>query len=153
MTRAQKIAATLTGILEGDPWYGPSVRATLQGITAVAAAAQPIEAAHSIWQLVTHMNAWNHVCLRRMAGEAVEEPPINFQRPEAITPEEWRQVQFRLDESCRMVIVKASLLTDSELAVIAPDQTYTIDFMLEGLGQHWAYHAGQIGLLRRAVMG
>ncbi len=96
MTRARQLAATLTEIFEGDPWYAPSVKAALDGITAVAAAAQPITGAHTIWEITAHMDAWNQVCLRRLAGEVCVEPDVNFAEPDEISPNAWR----RLREIC-----------------------------------------------------
>lgn len=151
MNRAQQIAATLTDILEGDPWYASCIKAMLHGVTAVAAASQPLAGAHTIWEIATHMDAWNHVCLRRASGETVAEPPVNFPAPDEITPEEWRSVQVRLDNSCRQVIARAGKLTDAELAVIVPGKDYTVDFLMEGMGHHWIYHSGQIAMLRRGL--
>ncbi len=151
MKRAQHLATTLGEIFDGDPWYASAVNPGLAGITAVAAAARPLEQAHSIWEITLHMDAWNRVCLRRLTGEAAAEPPEDFPGPETITPDGWRQGRARLNESCRELIDKAGRLTDAELAKTVAGTAYTVEFLIEGVGQHWIYHAGQIALLRRAL--
>jgi DinB superfamily len=151
VTGAQHLVDTLTNLLEGDPWYGPSLKAALQGITAVASAARPLANAHTIWEIAAHMDAWNRVCLRRLEGETVGEPEINFEGPATISPEQWRIVLARLDESCRLLIARARGMSDAELAVVISGEAYRADFLLEGVGQHWVYHAGQIALLGRSV--
>ncbi len=149
MTRAQQLAATLADILEGDPWYASSIKSTLHGITAVAAATRPLAGAHTIWEIAAHLDAWNHVCLLRLNGETAGEPAVNFETPETISPSEWLQVQLRLDASCRQIIARAAGMTGAELAVTIPGKEYTADFLIEGTGQHWIYHCGQIAVLRR----
>ena len=151
MNRAGQLAATLTEILEGEPWYASSVMGTLHGITAVSAATRPLAGAHSIWEIAAHMDAWNEVCLRRLSGETVAEPAINFAGPESVAPEAWRDVQARLIASCRRVISRAAGLSDDALEAVAPGKDYTAAFLIEGIGQHWVYHSGQIAILRRAV--
>ena len=151
--RAQRLADILADVLEGDPWYGAPLKFTLQGVTAVTAAARPLEASHTIWEIVCHIDAWNRVCLRRIAGESDVRPPVDFPVPETITPGEWRQVQVHMDESCRRVIAQAAQLSEAQLASIVPGKDYTVHFLIEGVCQHWIYHSGQIAILRRALMG
>lgn len=151
MKRAQHLAGTLGEIFDGDPWYAAAVNPVLAGVTAVAAAARPLEQAHTIWEITLHLDAWNRVCLRRLAGEAVEEPLVDFPGPEMVTPAAWLQSRARLGESCRELIDKAGRLTEAELAMTVAGKSYTVDFLIEGAGQHWIYHGGQIALLRRAL--
>jgi hypothetical protein len=40
----------------------------LEGVTAARAAARPIGSAHTIWELVLHIAAWDGAVLRRMGG-------------------------------------------------------------------------------------
>lgn len=153
MTRSQQLAAMLTEILEGEPWYASSLKGILHGISPVSAAARPLDGVHTIWEIAGHLDAWNRVCLRRATGETVPEPPVNFPAPDAITPDEWRQVQVRLDESCRQIITHAASLGPAELVSTVPGKDYTVDFLFEGVAQHWIYHSGQIALLRRSLLG
>ena len=57
---------------EGEPWHGPALMDILTGIDASKAAAYPIKTAHSIWELVLHIAAWENVMIRRLHGEALQ---------------------------------------------------------------------------------
>ena len=151
MSRALQLTNALTEILEGEPWYSNSVLATLHGITAVAAATRPLAGAHTIWEITAHLDAWNDVCLRRLAGEEVPEPAINFEAPESITPEAWREVQSRFSASSRRLIARTAIMSDAALEATVPGKDYDAGFLIVGVGQHWVYHSGQIAMLRRAV--
>src|SRR5438552_12220640 len=52
------IADELFSTLNGEAWYGDSVQKILEGVTSQQALSHPIPAAHSIWELVHHVDAW-----------------------------------------------------------------------------------------------
>src|SRR5713101_5726556 len=58
MTEIERILDQLKRAYEGNAWYGPSLREVLAGITAEQARARPLHNAHSIWELVHHVAAW-----------------------------------------------------------------------------------------------
>src|SRR6266481_4765639 len=67
-----RIADQLSRAFAGDAWHGDSVFEILQGVTAAQAAARPIKNAHTIWELVLHIAAWDNAVLQRLGGVAVE---------------------------------------------------------------------------------
>ena len=58
MTETERIRDQLRRAFEGDAWHGPGVLELLENVTASQAAARPIAGAHSIWELVVHIQAW-----------------------------------------------------------------------------------------------
>src|SRR5438552_2144561 len=44
--------------IRGPAGNGPSLRELLDGVPALQAASKPIPGAHSIWELVLHVEAW-----------------------------------------------------------------------------------------------
>src|SRR5260221_14163236 len=70
-SEAARIADQLRRAFEGEAWHGDSVFEILKGVTAAQAAARPIKSAHTIWELVLHIAAWDGAVLRRMGGVAV----------------------------------------------------------------------------------
>lgn len=58
MSEVEKIKDLLRRAYDGDAWYGPSLRDSLQGVTSEKAMARPIPGAHSIWEIVLHVTAW-----------------------------------------------------------------------------------------------
>jgi hypothetical protein len=56
-TECGHIADQLFSTLNGA-WYGDSVQKILEGVTCEQALSHPIPSAHSIWELVPHVEAW-----------------------------------------------------------------------------------------------
>ncbi len=71
MTESVRLADQLRRAFEGNAWHGDSLLELLAGVDAKTAAAKPIKDAHSIWELVLHIAAWDDAVRRRTAGEAV----------------------------------------------------------------------------------
>ena len=72
MPEATRIADQLRRAFDGEAWHGDSLLEILEGVTAAQAAARPIASAHTIWELVLHIAAWDGAALRRLGGAAVE---------------------------------------------------------------------------------
>lgn len=155
--------AYLAGLLEkahaDDPWHGPSVADTLDGLTAEKAAAHPIPGAHSIWELVLHLAAWQGEATRRLAGHAPALPeegdwPEVGERSEAA----WQSALERLDAAHARLLETLAGLTDADLdrpggslsdRALGTGVSYRT--MVVGILQHAAYHSGQIMILRKAL--
>ena len=140
-----------------DPWHGPSTVDALQGITAAEAAAHPIPGAHSVWEIVLHMTAWQNEVRRRLAGKEPTLPEEGDWPVPAGTGESWQQDRERLGASLDELLhglSEADLertggsLSDRDPAL---GTGVTHRAMVNGLVQHNAYHTGQISLLRKAL--
>ncbi len=81
MKETEQIADQLRRAMQGEAWSGPSLREALAGVTAEQAAARPIVGAHSIWELVLHIAAWEAIALRRLRGETVKDIPAEVDWP------------------------------------------------------------------------
>jgi uncharacterized damage-inducible protein DinB len=153
MSELKRINSQLKRAFRGTAWHGPSVMELLEGVTAEQAAAHPIAGAHSIWEIVLHIRAWERITLRRLE----EWVPI-----EATPEEDWPPVKETTEHAWRNALNAMSLnhdalreviarLDESRLSEILPGTEYSVYFMLHGVIQHDLYHAGQIALLKRAV--
>ena len=125
----------------------------LTGVTAAQAAARPIKNAHSIWELVLHISAWDGAVGRRMTGVAVELsqtenfPPVTDTSDAAWgrTLEDVRRVHDELTAA-------VTHFPEASLMKPVPGKKgahYNFAYMLDGLAQHELYHAGQIALLKK----
>jgi uncharacterized damage-inducible protein DinB len=124
----------------------------LADVDAATAAAHPISAGHSIWELVLHVAAWEQVIITRIVeGKAVTlSDEKNFGHIDHVNEAAWRQALDTLQRNHRELIKAASQLTESRLNDPVPGKDYNLLLMLMGAAQHAAYHGGQIALLKRA---
>jgi hypothetical protein len=151
MSEVQQIAEELRSIHEGDPWHGPSLKRTLEGISAERAASRPIPAAHGIWELVLHIGAWENAAMARMEGRIVKQPEEgDFPAVKDRTAAAWEEAQSRLHETHARLIALIADLNDGGLESRVAGTDYSLRFLLRGVICHHAYHSGQIALLRKA---
>ena len=135
----------------GNAWHGPALLEILSDVSAAQAAAKPLPAAHSIWEIVLHIAGWQGVASHRAKGEPLAEPlmgdwpPVTDQSPEA-----WEKALANLGSAQQELIKQISSLPEPALKQTAPGTDYSVYFMLHGVIQHTLYHAGQIALLKRA---
>ncbi len=80
MTETHRINSQLKRAYQGEAWHGPSLRELLDGVSAKQAAAKTVPNAHSIWELVKHIIAWEQIVKQRLEGKAVNSIPdeVNF---------------------------------------------------------------------------
>jgi hypothetical protein len=71
MAERDRIVEQMKRAFEEDAWHGPSVMEVLGDVTWRKALEKPIPAAHSVWEIVLHMTAWEDVVRRRLLGESV----------------------------------------------------------------------------------
>jgi DinB superfamily len=138
-----RLNAQLGKALEGDAWHGPSVLETLEGVTVEQAAAHPIAGAHSIWELVLHLGGDG-----RQLTESEDWPSV----PEA-RAENWSdsvRVLKQLNEDLREAI--RSFPAEDLDQPLVPEAPYTAYTQFIGITQHNLYHAGQIALLKKALL-
>ena len=151
MDELKRIADLLDRAGHGDAWHGPSVDATLAGVTAAQAAARPLADGHTIWELTLHIAVWERVVTRRFAGEELEPtgaedwPPVK-----ATTEDAWRRAVADLRKA-RGELRAAMLAFDGRrLDDTVQGKNYSFYVMAHGVVQHDLYHAGQIALLKKA---
>jgi uncharacterized damage-inducible protein DinB len=151
MSEIKEIIDELNRIHDGEAWHGPSLREILTGVSAEQAAAKPVAAAHSIWELALHVAAWERVFTRRLAGQPAEEPEEGDFPPVAeVSAAAWQQTLGHLDDTHRQLLETVSSLTDERLEDTVPGRDYSVRFQLHSLVRHQVYHAGQMALLKKA---
>jgi uncharacterized damage-inducible protein DinB/heme-degrading monooxygenase HmoA len=149
---ATELARELETLAEGDNWHGPTLHELLEGVSAEAAAARPIAAAHSIWELVLHVSAWTDVFRRRLTGTAVEEPEAgDYPETPRPTPAAWAEATRELFAAHAALTACVSRLSDAELRAPIPGRPFDRQFQVRAAIRHSVYHSGQIGLLRKGA--
>lgn len=148
----ERIVDQLKRAQEGPAWHGPSVHEALAGVTAGKAASKPISGAHSIWEIVLHIAAWERgVRMRVQAGQRVELSNEEDWPPVKSTDEAaWKETLSMLEDGHKTLRKIIGGLSDSRLEDILTDDRWTVYQTVYGVIQHDLYHAGQISLLKKA---
>ena len=126
---------------------------TLENVSTEMAALKPVFNGHSIWEIVLHINTW-HICVQKRISGSVYEPS-----PE----EDWLEIKDNsrlawynaindIKISLQEVIEYLIQLDEKILTENIPGKNYTYYTALHGLIQHDIYHAGQIAVLKKALM-
>ena len=153
MREIERIARLLEQTFEGRAYYGPSVLAALENVSATTAERKPDGGAHSIWDLVTHLAAE-----LRHARALLEETAVPWVEGQTTWPPraatsatEWEQAVSALTAANRAMVHAVEQLDDAVLDKQLTQVRRTYYVMLHGTIQHNAYHAGQISLLKRQL--
>ena len=151
MNEGKRLADQLTRALNGDAWHGPSWREALEGIGREASVYRPIPEAHTIAEVLLHATTWNDVVRRRLEGES----------PKVTDSEDWPSVAFQDEEAWFAAVARffetGKALTET-VGGFPPDKLHdkrpggddTWFHLIIGQLQHVLYHAGQVGLLKKA---
>lgn len=155
MSETTRLADQIRRAFEGDAWHGDSVCEILANVDAATAAARPIKNAHTIWELVLHINAWDDAVLRRTGGTAVAlTDKENFPPVTDTSQASWRNAVEHLKHTHEDLVKAVAAFPDARLQEQVPGKTqnyYNFYYMFSGIVQHELYHAGQIALLKKAL--
>jgi uncharacterized damage-inducible protein DinB len=151
MSEAARIADQLRCAFEGSAWHGPAVLELLSDIDAATAASHPLPDAHSIWELVLHIAAWDGAVHRRIVtGKAVTlNDAQNFPKVKDKSRAAWKETIALLKRTHKDLVRTVTALPDSRLHDRVPGKKYNVYVMLHGVTQHELYHAGQIAILKK----
>jgi hypothetical protein len=155
-TECKHIAEQLSSTLNGEAWYGDSVRKILEGVTSARALSHPIPSAHSIWDLVHHVDAWCKFAYGAVNGIAIpgwpdmpqeqDFPPVIDKGDEA-----WQQSLQSLFTNHMKLVEAIRGFGDARLEDMVPGRPYKFYRLFQSTTQHAVYHAGQIALLKKAL--
>ena len=157
MSELDRIRDQFRRAFEGEAWHGPSVLALLDGVTAQQAAAHPIPGAHSIWELTLHIAAWERACLRRLNGDPAQLTDTEDWEPVNDTSDAaWETTKQHLINNHRELLDAISRVDESRLnesIYVDPNIPYSSVYVtLHGVVQHDLYHAGQIAIVKKALV-
>ncbi len=152
MTEVERIEDQLRRAIGGDAWHGPSVKEVLTDVTAQQATAKPVQGAHSIWELLFHMGAWEGVALQRLNGDKTPLPDDqNWPLDNPPGDREWNAAWTSFENQNQQLRKAILQLTDDQLEGQVPGTDHSFYHLLHGVVQHDLYHAGQIVLLKKAM--
>ena len=145
-----RIQVQLQHAFAGEAWHGPSVLELLADVDAVKAADHPIPGAHSIWELVLHIAAWDKAVTSRLGGgrgavSDEENFPVIGDAGEA----SWQKAIETLKANHRELVDALSRVEETSLDSPIGEGMSSVYVHLHGAIQHEIYHAGQIAILKK----
>ncbi|HJV38713.1 MAG TPA: DinB family protein [Holophagaceae bacterium] len=150
-TTPTRLADQLERAFRGGAWHGPSVMELLAGVDAARARWRPGPSGHSIAELAGHLAYWMEDARRQILGEARTSPEAGGDW-EAVAPGSdaaWQALCQALEAAHCGLRDAVRALEEARLDEARPGSDTTLRGLLLGTLQHNAYHAGQIGLIRK----
>jgi uncharacterized damage-inducible protein DinB len=153
MSETTRIADQARRAYAGKAWHGPSLKFLLRGVTAPQAAARPIPGAHTIWELVLHIAAWDRVAAQRIRGGKKTSLPARENFPEVTDTSDaaWKKTLASLEQANRDLRVAIAACPSNKLDRKLGGGDYSFYVTMHGAVQHDLYHAGQIAILKKMV--
>jgi len=102
MGEVERIHDQLGRAFAGGAWHGPALRELLAGVTSETAARRVLPRAHTIWEIVLHIAAWERAALGRLEGKPMKLSPDEDWPPVRQTSEQaWGATLEMLEEGHR----------------------------------------------------
>ena len=153
MTEVERILDQMNRAFEGEAWHGPAVMEILDGLKAPQAAARPLQSAHSIWEIMLHIAAWERAVGRRFKGDRAQLSPAEDWPAVNDTDEaSWTRAKELLRQAHEELLKAVSGMDDSKLDQPIIEGLSSVYVTLHGVIQHSLYHAGQIAILKKALL-
>jgi hypothetical protein len=148
-----RIADQLRRAFNGDAWHGPPLSKLLSNVDAGRASSRPVPSAHTIWELVLHIDLYVRIAKDAISG--VPMPKLYgtekdwFEIAHA-SASAWTAATTALFANAEKLAQGIERLDDAALLKIVPGREYDFYYLFHGIVQHSLYHAGQIALLAHA---
>ncbi|MEO6685904.1 MAG: DinB family protein [Dyadobacter sp.] len=140
-----------------EAWYGPSVVEALRDVTPKMAELRLSANTHSIAEIVYHMTTWRIFTVRKIQGDEefdIKTEDKDWKKIPVVDDFEWEAIQMELSLSQEELVSELEKIeNDSFLEEFVPGRDYSYYTMIHGVIQHDVYHAGQIGLIKKALKG
>ncbi len=154
MSQVHRICQQMQQAFNGEAWHGPSVLEILNGVNAGIAVDKPIPGGHSVWEIVLHLIGTQDLLLNRLQGIGKELAP-DQDWPPVPEPTEaaWCETVERLEQQDKALREAVARFPDERLeeALVSGGSSAYNNF--HGYVQHNLYHAAQIGLIKKIVVG
>jgi len=153
-TECQRVAEQLESTINGEAWYGDSLQIILKDVTAEQARTHGVPGAHSIWELLCHLDAWVNFSLAAVEGIPIPAwpgMPVEQDWPPVTDPSEhgWKETVQSFFSNHRSLVETIKSFTDERLEATVPGRKYNFYQLFQSATQHATYHAGQIALLKK----
>lgn len=144
---------------DGDPWHGPSFMRALEGVTLAQARTHVLPEVHSIAEIVAHAASWTAEVTHRLGGHPAADPVDgDWPIPVAVDDAGWVAMHLALANAVARAVEAIAGFPEARWDDMVGDRRepalgtgVTFAQTVTGLVQHFAYHGGQVSLLRKLV--
>jgi DinB superfamily len=152
MNETERLARELEKAFFGEAWHGPSWTEVLGGVSGEQACHRPIPNAHTIAEIVAHATTWFEVVKRRINGESPQVSDAeDWPNAAGLAESDWSELRDRSLEKARALVETVRRISPERLLESRPGMKDTWFELVIGELQHVLYHAGQVGLLKKAM--
>jgi uncharacterized damage-inducible protein DinB len=152
MSEIRRILNQMDRAFSGEAWHGPDLTQLLNGISSEDASKHPVPGAHSIWEIVNHIAAWNAIVQQKSKGEPVEvTTELDWPPVWEVSEVSWKRSLATLADNRTRLRNYVKTVRDDQLDEKVQRENYSQYVLLHGLVQHDLYHAGQIAVLKKAL--
>jgi uncharacterized damage-inducible protein DinB len=151
-----RIADQLRRAFRGEAWHGPSLLDLLAEIAPEQARARPLRSAHSIWELVLHIDIYLQVGFDATRGTPMPKlfgTEKDWAAMWGDSAEGWFDTQDSLFQNAEKLAEAIEKFEDAKLEATVPGRSYDFYYLFHGIVQHSLYHGGQIAILKKAILG
>jgi len=159
MKTGEKLQLELEKVLSGQPWYGPSIYEILGRITFDSAYEKPSHAAHNVAEILLHMLSWTEEVMDRLNGMSAGTPSSGDWPPPGAPDEQKWQLWIEDLKLANVNLMRTIRdLPEEQWTELIDDKrgdepVTTHEELVYGFIQHQIYHAGQIAILVKIVIG
>lgn len=154
---AEKLIAELEKAINGDPWYGASLKTILSDVNCERALIKFSDNVHSIAEITHHVCGWIEEVASRLEGNESKDPERGDWKAITILSEfEWDELRRNLFTAHSNIIDLVQKLPFEQLEEqVGKEKNKELGTgisyreMLVGLMEHNIYHGGQIALLKK----
>jgi hypothetical protein len=153
-SECNRMAYQLASAISGEAWYGDSLREILNGVAAEQARSHPLRGAHSIWELLVHVEAWCNFAEGAVRGTPIPPWPampreLDWPLVSETSEIAWKEAVSSCFVSHLKLVEAIKSFPDERLQSTVPGREYNFYRLFQSTTQHAIYHAGQIALLKK----
>ncbi|KAF0141637.1 MAG: DinB family protein [Stygiobacter sp.] len=155
----EKLVMELDKAVNGDPWYGASLKFILRDITYKQAATRHDANIHTIAEIALHICAWIEEVSSRLEGNELKDPKRgDWPEVDNLNETSWKKIVEDILAAHETLIEQVKIFPFEKFEERVGTERvkelgtgFTYREMLVGVMEHNIYHGGQIGLLKKLV--
>ncbi len=153
-TQIISLIERIDNVNTGEPWFGRAVYSILEEVTEKKAHTRPNRSAHTMAELLYHLNTWAGFTLQRIEKDrvydlkAAEELDWRNINPKVNT---WKKGLTEFKAIHKKIVARLKKSDDSFLEEKVEYRTYNFYFLINGLIEHNIYHLGQIAYINKML--